>query len=218
MMAAGQNAREGGAAVGLLGHVARAPIHLLDRILRRATGVFEFTDDPDCIIRTRVGRTPHMLALPERHVLAGEKALEIHLWNEHVRPIPPGGATLSYAVWVRRAFVSSLEQLAHYTQATNDLADLAAVGGVSVLVSPQYAGGMAWMERLGFTILPYHSPLGRFGEFWENVYAWWLMWAFNPASVRHRNALSMRRSEMWMTAEAFLARYGADDEADRERR
>ena len=216
-MTTAQDAGKGGAGTGPLGQVARAPIHLLDRILRWSAGVFEFTDDPACIIRTRVGRTPHLLALPERNVAAGEKALEIHLWNEHIRPIPPEGATLSYAVWVRRAFVGSLEQLAHYSQARNDLADLAAVGGISVLVSPEYAGGMAWMERLGFTVLPYRSALGRFGEFWENVYAWWLMWAFNPASVRHRNPLSMRRSEAWMTAEEFLVRYGTDREADCER-
>lgn len=63
------------------------------------------------------------------------------------------------------------------------------------------------MRRLGFMVLPYHSPLGRFGEFWENFYTWMIIWAFNAASLRHRHLHRLRRSEVWMSVDEFLRRY-----------
>jgi hypothetical protein len=88
------------------------------------------------------------------------------------------------------------------------LASVRAVGGTTALLSPgSHPGGRRFLERLGFTILPYRSPLGRFGEFWENFYAWWLMWTFNVASLRHRQLLHLRRAELWMAADEFVSRY-----------
>jgi len=59
-------------------------------------------------------------------------------------------------------------------------------------------------------VFPYRSPLGRFGEFWENLYARWLMWAFNAASLRHRRLLRLRRDEVWASADAFLKQLTPD--------
>jgi len=72
------------------------------------------------------------------------------------------------------------------------------------------------MQRLGFTVTPYRSPLGRFGEFWENLYAYGLIWAYNPASVHQRQLLGLHRTEMWMPADEFLRRYGMDAQVQRE--
>jgi hypothetical protein len=64
---------------------------------------------------------------------------------------------------------------------------------------------------LGFTVLPYHNPLGRFGEFWENFYTWWIMWTYNQASLRHRRLFRLVRAEVWMTMAELLSRYGTDN-------
>jgi hypothetical protein len=66
---------------------------------------------------------------------------------------------------------------------------------------------MQMMQRLGFIMLPYHRPLGRFGEFWENLFSWWLMWAYNDSSLLRRSFWRLQRTEMWMTREEFLRRF-----------
>ena len=68
-------------------------------------------------------------------------------------------------------------------------------------------GGRALLEHLGFTILPYHRPAGAFGEFWENFYTWWLIWTYNPISLRHRHLFALQRNEFWMRKERFLVRF-----------
>ncbi|UCC64000.1 MAG: hypothetical protein JSV36_02770 [Anaerolineae bacterium] len=91
------------------------------------------------------------------------------------------------------------------------LARVRAVGGASALFSPaERPGGVRLMQRLGFTVMPYHSPLGRFGEFWENFYSWWMMWTFNAVSLRYRRLIRLRRTEIWMSTQEFLDRYGTD--------
>jgi hypothetical protein len=56
--------------------------------------------------------------------------------------------------------------------------------------------------------LPYRPLGGAFREFWENFYTWWLLWTYNPPSVRHLNIFNLERNEFWMTREKFLARFG----------
>jgi hypothetical protein len=60
----------------------------------------------------------------------------------------------------------------------------------------------------GFVVRPYRNRFGRFGEFWENLYTWFIMWTFNAASLHGRRVLGLRRMEMWMTAEDFVQRFG----------
>jgi hypothetical protein len=63
-------------------------------------------------------------------------------------------------------------------------------------------------QHLGFTVLPYYRPFGRFGEFWENLFSWWMMWAFNDVSLNSRKFWRLQRTEIWMTRDDFIHRYG----------
>ena len=101
--------------------------------------------------------------------------------------------------------LGSLGEAARYLDCHPELGETRAVGGVTVLLA---TGGARLVRRLGFTVLPYHSPLGRFGEFWENFYTWVLMWTYNPASLRYHRIWSLRRKEFWMPAEEFRRRFG----------
>ncbi len=184
-------------------------IRALDAILRRALGVFAFRDDEDCILRIRFTTAPHPLPLPEGTVPRGALVVELHLWNEHIPPLPPEGPNLAWAVRVRRMLIHSFRLLAAYLEAHPQGRDIRALGGVTVLLAPGgRPAGERLIRRLGFVVLPYHNPLGRFGEFWENLFTWWLMWTFNEASLRHRQLLRLRRTEVWIGAKAFLRRYG----------
>jgi len=135
--------------------------------------------------------------------------LELHLWNDHL-PLPPAeGPDLAWGLRIGRMWMHSLRCVGRYLRRNPRLSGAHAIGGVTVLLfAGDHAGGLRLMERSGFTVVPHRNPLGRLGEFWQNLYAWGLMWAFNPASVRGRRLLSLRQAEIWMLADEFLRRYG----------
>ncbi|MGQ9515987.1 MAG: YkoP family protein [Anaerolineae bacterium] len=187
----------------------RAFIKLLDYIIRRATKVIEYCDDPQCIFRVQIAPAPHPIALSdETHIPAGTPILFLHLWNEHIPPIPPAGPDLAWALQTERRLRRSLRRLAEWMTDNPHCAQVQAIGGITVLIAPAGQDGSEHLlRRLGFEIFPWHHPLGRFGEFWENLYTWWLMWTFNPASLRGRRLLELQRKEFWASREAFLTRY-----------
>ena len=186
----------------------RALIRRFDAFLRWALGVYEFSDDDECLLRLQGTRAPHRLDLGDRVVEKGEPVLGLHLWNEHIRPFPPDGPDLRWAVQTRRRFVRSLRAVAVQMNQDPRLASVRAVFAVTAVLPVPQIGAEGLMARLGFVVIPYQNRLGRFGEFWENLYSWWLIWAFNPAARRGRRMLGLRRSEAWMSAQEFLRRYG----------
>lgn len=187
----------------------RSLIRGLDAFLRRAYGVFEFSESQDCILRLQVTTTPHSLSFSEHTIPSGGKVLFLHIWNEHMLPMPTGGADLAWTKRMLQAFIKSLGEVAGYIRWEPAMRDVRAVGGITVLLfSGDRANGARFMEKLGFTVMPYSNPLGRFGEFWENFYSWMLMWTYNPGSIRYRHVMAFKRAEFWMPVEEFVKRFG----------
>lgn len=180
----------------------------IDILLRRSGRIFEFTDDPLCILRLQIAPAPHALRLASEVIPAGELVLHVHVWNEHMPPLPASGADVAWGVRMQRMMVRSFRAAAQVVRDEPRLEGLRAIGGAMSFVSPgDHPGGAHLMERLGFTLEPYHSRLGRFGEFWENLFASWIMWTFNPPSLRRRTPFQLQRMEIWMSMEEFLDRY-----------
>lgn len=180
-----------------------------DRFLRKVLGVFEFCTGPECLLRVRRTALAHPVTLDGRTFPVGTLVVELHLWNEHLPPLPPEGPTLNWAVQTHRRLKRSFQALAASISRDPRLADAELIGGVTVLpLAGAHAGGVRLFEQLGFTILPYRNPLGRFGEFWENLYTWAVMWAFNEPTLAGRHLLGLKRSEIWMTRETLLRRHG----------
>ena len=190
-------------------HPLRSIIRHFDDWLRRVLGVYNFSDKADCLLRVQLTRASHAVEFPDRAIPAGAPVLMLHLWNEHVPPLPPEGADL---VWARRAgrlFVRDLHDVAIHIENTPSLSKVQAIGSVtSVFSASPSSGGAQMMRELGFMVVPAHQPLSRFGEFWENFYSWWLIWAYNPGSLRTHRLADLHRSESWITAEAFMERFG----------
>jgi hypothetical protein len=188
----------------------RALIRWFDGWLRRAEGVFEFCDRPECILRLQRARAAHPLSLPDGGaVQRGDPVLMIHLWNERMPPIPADGPDLTWAAWFRRSLIGSYRLAAQWLAAQPGRGQVSAVGGVTVLLyGGETQGALRLIQRLGFQVMPYQSPLGCFGEFWENLYTWAIMWTFNVVSMRHRRLLRIRRAEIWMSTAEFMHRYG----------
>lgn len=183
-------------------------IRRLDALARRACGVFVFCEDRECLLRLQVRGAPHTLHFPVEVVRAGEPVLMLHLWNEHIPPMPPAGPDLAWATRALRLLIHSLRAVSREMRKDPRLAGVRAVGGVTAVISPSEAsGGAQLMKRLGFTVIPYHRPLGRFGEFWENFFSWGLMWTFNRPSWRRRKLFDLRRTEVWMSREDSVDRF-----------
>jgi len=185
----------------------RTLIRNFDAWLSRVEEVFEFCQSPECLLRLQLAQTWHDLRLPDITLHAGEPVLLVHLWNERLLQIPAQGPDLGWAKPMQRRFVGSLGLVAGYIHRSPALANIHALGGVTVLAGPGNDGGSRMLRRLGFAVIPYHRRLGAFGEFWENFYTWVLLWAYNPGSLHYRRLWGLKRVEIWMSAEEFLRRY-----------
>jgi len=201
-------------------------IRAFDARLRSAYGIYEFSSDPGCVLRIGLGHTPHNLAfapdagsgLAGAEIPGGEPALMLHLWNERVPRIPEAGPDLAWASRLVKGFVRSLHLVGAEMRENPALSGVRVVGAVTVVIDPEPgSSGAQVFRRLGFEVMPHQGRLGRFGEFWENFYTWWIMWTYNSASLRSKSLLGLRRTEMWMPVDRFLARYGSKGEREYQR-
>jgi len=190
-------------------NLLRSIIRQFDRWLSRIHHVHEFTSDDEVFMRIQHDRAACDLDLADGTVPSGSEVIMLHMWNERSPLLSPLGPDLAWALNTRRLLITSLKGVARYIQQEAALQDIKAVGGITAHILLQGAsGGRNMLERLGFQVFPYHRPAGAFGEFWENFYTYWLMWAYNPHSLRHHKLLSLQRAEFWMSKHKFLNRYG----------
>lgn len=189
----------------------RSLVKKFDHWLCRWMGVFPFCSEPGCLVKLQVMRAPHAMMVDGVEIKRGEPVLVIHLWNDHLPPLPDNEGDLTWAAKTQRMFRSSFRKTAKYIQSDIHLRALRAVMGVTSLFSPPETPG-EWhpMQRLGFTVIPYKSRLGRFGEFWENFYAWLLANAYNPISLWQWGIFTRKRTEIWISMHSFLNRFGED--------
>src|SRR5712671_6695225 len=100
----------------------------IDAALRRWNSVVEFTSDPTCILRIRVGRLERPLVLADgTRGRAGERFIDLHLWNEQIPAMPKEGASIAWAREMNLCFQHSLRQLARYLASRPDLDDISLV-------------------------------------------------------------------------------------------
>ncbi len=191
--------------------LGRRLIRSFDSFLRYAMGVFEFTQDEHCLLRLGRTRCPYDIRLSDGTFLhRGEVLLELHLWNEHLPPMPPGGADVAWTVRFLRLWRYSISLLAQYWQNHPELAPVQALHGIFTLPGGE---DLALQERtlrtMGFdVVLPRQTPWRTFASFWENLYNWAIIWTFNPASLRVRKLVQMRRCHVWMSRKRLFERYG----------
>lgn len=187
----------------------RRIVQRFDTWLSRRYGIFEFSPAPDCLFRLQVAVARQLIPLPDCRVARGEPVLLLHLWNERLLALDPLSPGLGWAKTLQRSFLRSLKEVACYLDDHPEMAELSAIGGVTVLLGAgDHQGGARLVKRMGFNILPYRSSLGSFGEFWENFYAWILIWTYNPSSLPYRHLKNLRRMEFWISSGEFRRRFG----------
>lgn len=187
-----------------------SPIRLLDRLLRRAYGIYEYWSDPDCIFRLSISEADRRIELPGFTLEKGARVVELHFWNEHMPRLPEGGATVSWAKQFLRQVDRAFRELAKGSASDARLAGAQAISGLMVVFEDEAGfGAVPLLERLGFRVAPYRNPLGELGEFWARLYAWALLRAYQKNSLRGRRLRQLHRVELWMPMADFLSRYGA---------
>jgi len=192
--------------------VPRAMVLGLDRLLQRQGHVQEFTQDEECILRIALTTYKKDFQLSDgTKVQAGDKICELHLWNEHIPPMPLEGPDLRWGVRFYRLAVKSLRSLAAYI-AAEERQDIVALGGQMAFLEKENSPVLASVAaQLGFDVLNLTAQAGRWGRFthfWENIFSWALMWTFNPGSLRGKRFLRLQRYRLWMSRRTLLERYG----------
>ena len=187
----------------------RAAVRMIDNLLCIVQGVYEYSQDPECILRLQLRTSAHSVTVGPQMVVKGEPVLALHAWNKRMPVIPPDGAELTWALTLRRRLMYSFKEIARLMQEDLRYTQVRAVCGSSSLFSfSNHVGGVQVMQRLGFMVIPGYRPLGRFGDFWDNLFSWCLMWTYNPGSLNQRKFFSLQRTEIWMMRDQFVERYG----------
>ncbi len=190
--------------------IGRAAVRGLDVLVRRAYHVREFTQDENCILRIALGRSAKDMTLSDgTRIEKGEVVGELHLWNERLPRMDEEGPSLQWALTTYRLWRASLKKLTAYLENDPQFENIRAFRGESALLKDDLEGS-ALFERLGFDLVRRNrtSRLERFAEFWENLYTWWLVWTFNPGSLRSKNLSRMERAQIWISRRALIEKYG----------
>jgi hypothetical protein len=144
------------------------------------------------------------------NVRRGAEVLELHLWNEHLPSLPSFGGGLGRASALRRQIGVSLCQLADHIGSEPSLDGVEALRARTAFVARNRMRKLLRIARAyGFDTAtssaagPFRKRLHDFGE---NFFVWALAWTFNPAARGRR--LLRPRCELWVSREAFMARYG----------
>lgn len=200
----------------------RAAVRRLDRWLRRRQGIYEFCDDERCLFRIALVRAREERALSDgTRVAPGEAVIGLHLWNEHVPPLPRRGADLAWAARAGRLIGHSLRLLAVHVAAAPALRDVQALHGRMALPAGRDDAGepFALARRFGFDASaprPEGGVRGRARELGRELLLWALIWGFNPGGLRNKG-LRWCWCELWMSRARLLSRYAAAGHPSRER-
>jgi YkoP domain len=182
----------------------------VDAILRSYYGVYEFTDDPACVLRVALGaaRVPASLSDGTR-IESGELVGILHFWNEHLPRYSEKGPDLGWACSMRDRVIYSLRVFAESIEHDPAWREVRAIRAEAALPARLGARQIARvLQRFGFEQNPTDcSLLARLHGLGECFVVWGLTRAFNPAALP-RQPFLRDRYEVWMSRATLRARYG----------
>jgi hypothetical protein len=192
--------------------ILQGAVRTLDALLRRCLGIYEFCDDEDCVLRLAIRQSDCDLILSDgTHIEEGMPIGELHMWNEHIPTIPPEGPDLAWALAFHRRLAHSLAQLAAHVGSSPGAQGLQAFrADLSFGSRYRLEQWREMLERWGFDLVGRdgrEGVWGRLADLGDNLYAWVLVWAFNPASLQGERPHDLRRDRLWMSRGVLQKRY-----------
>lgn len=178
----------------------------VDRSLRRAYGIFEFSDDEACILRIGLIPAESRILLPDgTEVLPDDQIIDLHFWNEHLLGLDRVRSSLGWGGAFRTRLRSSLRQLADYVDSRADLRRVKACRAKAAFFRDRRLRRAAYHH--GFeAAVPQASIADHVHEFLEIFLLYGLTWVFNPAALHGRTRLP-QRCYLWMSRDELLRRY-----------
>ncbi|MFZ0525904.1 MAG: hypothetical protein WA776_06090 [Xanthobacteraceae bacterium] len=183
----------------------------LDYRLRLRQGVFEYTRNPACLFRIQIINSTEDLLLSDGvTVHAGDRLINLHVWNEQFPRFPRHRPTLAWARRVDRAFDISLRELASYLATQPDLGDVVAICGNMGFGSAARSAQLArYVARFGFeriaalNVMSFLQLLHLFGE---NILISMMVLARNGGALR-ADTLRRDRTPVFMSCQTLQRRY-----------
>jgi ceramide glucosyltransferase len=191
----------------------RDVVHAVDALLRHLYRIREFCHHPDCMFRISTSQSEEDVTLADgTHVRRGERIGEIHLWNESMPTMPKEGPDLAWARSFQRQLAFSLTRLAAHIQTNPEYREIQAFRADNSFMGQYDLGPLERkVGRFGFEVVDGDGPSGlwgQFGEFWENVYGWVLVWAYNPGGLRGNGSWKLHRRHLWLSRATLIEKYG----------
>src|SRR6516165_1858690 len=145
---------------------------------------------------------------------AGERFIDLHLWNEHIPAMPKEGASIAWARQMSLCFQHSLRRLARHLASRPDLDDISLVRCTMMFASGERNDQMVRLiGRYGFEFVPPTTTvtLGeRARRLGENIFITLIVLARNQAALR-RDTLRRGRTRVFMSRKVLEQRYGGID-------
>jgi hypothetical protein len=181
----------------------------VDAMLRSYYGIYEFTDDPVCVLRVGLSQSRASVALSDgTRVEIGELVGTLHFWNEHLPRYSAKGPDLGWACAVRDRVVYSLRAFSEYIESEPAWLPVRAIRTETALPARLGASQIGRVfQRYGFERVPTDpSWRARLHGLGECFVLWALTRAFNPAALP-RQPFLRDRHELWMSRNSLLTRY-----------
>jgi hypothetical protein len=181
----------------------------IDALLRSYYGIYEFTDDPACVLRVGRSEARAAVALSDgTHIKVGEPIGTLHFWNEHLPRYSTKGPDLAWACAIRDRVVYSLQAFTAYIESEPAWREVRAVRTETAL--PARLGALQIgrvFQRYGFERIDTDPSLcARLHGLGECFVLWGLTRAFNPAALP-RQPFLRDRHQLWISRATLLLRY-----------
>lgn len=187
-------------------------IFAFDKWLQRREGVIEYSAHPQCVFRMGVGRARRRLLLRDGTLLhRGQRIVHLHLWNEHIPPVPATGTTIRWARQMQRGMAIALHELAKYLASRPELADIAAICADVPCGTRSQAHQLSdIMAHYGFETILEDEPMRlreRLHRFGDNILISLMVLAQNSVALR-ADTLRRVRVPIYLSRRSLAARFG----------
>jgi hypothetical protein len=181
----------------------------MDALLRSCYGIYEFTDDPACVLRVGRSEARTSVSLSDgTYIALGEPVGTLHFWNEHMPRYSEKGPDLGWACAIRDRVMYSLRAFTEYIERDRGWREIRAIRTETALPARLGAPQIRRVfQRYGFERVPTDPSLAaRLHGLGECVLMWALTRAFNPAALP-RQPFLRDRHELWISRATLLLRY-----------